>query len=165
MRVYSVSNRDGGDNLYGCLRSNNRRQLLARTADDGYVTSSSFDQVKIAGRFVAWEITDTDISCKADCPPDYDPDTTSLYVRDLRRRQTQYVPGEVDGKLVLTRGGALAWTQNGDGGAVSVMGYDAAGQRELDSGAIGTSSLSVRGNTVSWTKDGERVSAELAPRT
>ena len=82
MRVYSVRNRDGGRNLYGCLRSNDRRQLMTRSSDDDYVSSSSFGHVKVAGRFVAWEQVDTDISCKAACPPDYDATTEALFIRD-----------------------------------------------------------------------------------
>ena len=34
VRVYQVKNTDGGHNLIGCLRSNNKRQLLAHGYDD-----------------------------------------------------------------------------------------------------------------------------------
>jgi hypothetical protein len=164
VRVYSVANRDDGRNLYGCLRSNDRRQLLTRSFDDGYVTSAGYGHVRVAGRFVAWDESYTDDSCKADCPPDYEVTTYTVSVRDLKRRKTQAVDGKVDGRLVVTAGGAIAWTQN-DGSEVVVDAYDGGGARELDRGAeVGLRSLRLKGSTVSWTNGGESRSAELKPR-
>src|SRR3954470_2496914 len=106
VRVYEVANSDGGDTLFGCLRSNDKRRALAKGYDDGYVTSGVYDHVRVAGRFVAWQFTQTDISCKAACPPGYDPTSTSLAVRDLRKRKNVGVAGEIapKGRLVLTKG-------------------------------------------------------------
>jgi hypothetical protein len=87
-RVYEVRNNDGGKNLYGCLRSNNRRQLLAHGYDDNYVSSGSYSNVKLKNARVRWTFTETDDSCKADCPPDYEPTTTTRYERNLRTRKT-----------------------------------------------------------------------------
>ena len=165
VRVYSVRNRDGGRNLYGCLRSNDRRQLMTRSSDDDYVSSSSFGHVKVAGRFVAWEQVDTDISCKAACPPDYDATTEALFIRDLKTRRTKAVDGRVDGRLVLTGGGAIAWTQTGTGGAGVVDAFDGHGARTLDEGNVDLESLSLSGSTVAWTRDGVIESAALARRT
>jgi hypothetical protein len=114
VRVYELANRDGGNNLFGCLRSNDRRQLLVHGSDDGYVTSTEYDRVVVAGRVVAWQRTDTDVSCKADCPPGYDPTQTAIFVRDLTLRKTRSFDGEADGELRLTRGGAVSWTQGGE---------------------------------------------------
>ena len=166
VRVYQVKNTDGGHNLIGCLRSNNKRQLLAHGYDDGYVTSGGYDRVKVAGHFVAFEFTAYDISCKADCPPGYDPTTVNLYIRDLRKRKTTRVDGEVapKGRLVLTTGGAIAWSQNTQTD-VEIDAFDAAGRRQLDHGAIPPGSLSLSGNTASWTNAGQQKSATLAPRS
>lgn len=83
-RVYEVKNHDGGNNLYGCLRSNDRRQLLARGYDDNYVSSGTYDRVKLKGHVVRWRFTATDDSCKAACPPGYNPTTTTRHVRNLK---------------------------------------------------------------------------------
>jgi hypothetical protein len=166
VRVYEVPGGNGGNKLYGCLRSNDRRQLLTESYDDNYVLSGGYDRVKIAGRFVAWQFTATDISCKADCPPGYDPTTVDLTVRDLRRRKSVTVVGEVasDGVLALTKGGALAWTERTTS-EVEVNAFDAAGRRTLDHGTtIAVSSLRLHGRTVSWTNAGERRTAILASR-
>src|SRR4051812_32965067 len=76
-RVFTVRTNRGDeiDRLYGCLHSVNRRLLLDTSSDDDYVSSTSFGQVTLNGRFVAWEHVDEDISCKADCPPGFDPVT------------------------------------------------------------------------------------------
>ena len=92
-RVYEIANKDGGNNLYGCLRSNDRRQLLAHGYDDNYVSSGDYDEVKLRGHVVSWRFTETDISCKADCPPEYDPTTETRYKRDLKRRKTSVKDG------------------------------------------------------------------------
>jgi hypothetical protein len=165
VRVYSVRNKDDGRNLYGCLKSNDRRQRLTRSFDDGYVTSGSYSHVKVAGRFVAWQESYTDVSCKAACPPDYQATTTSIAVRDLKRRKTASSNGRVDGKLVLTIGGGVAWTQQAPTGEGVVNAFDGNGSRELDRGNVDLKSLSVSGSTVAWMKDGAIQSATLAPRS
>jgi hypothetical protein len=162
-RVYSVPTADG-TRLYGCLRRDDHRRLLTVASDDGYVTSSVYDHVTLVGRFVAWQQTDTDISCKADCPPGYDPTTTYLGLRDLRRKRDWTVAGEVDphGRVVLTTGGALAWTEPG----YAVKAYDGSGARTLDSGtAIEPGSLQRHGNSVSWRDAGQTRTAALTPRS
>jgi hypothetical protein len=168
VRVFEVANREGGDNLYACLRSNGRRQLLTRSYDDDYVTSGSYDRVKVAGRFVAWQFTATDISCKAGCPPGYDSTTADLHVRNLRERKTQDVAGEVasDGRLVLTNGGAIAWTERPDGAPIEVNSSTIVGPERLDSGdGIVPGSLRLQGRTAFWENAGETKSAELFPKT
>ncbi len=160
-RVYSVPTADGS-RLYGCLRRDNRRKLLTEAADDGYVTSSVYDHVTLVGPFVAWQQSDTDVSCKADCPPGYDPTSTYLGVRDLRKKKGRAVVGEVDpqGRVVLTTGGALAWTEPG----YAVKAYDGDGARTLDSGiAVMPASLRRHGTTVLWLNGSETRTAALKP--
>jgi hypothetical protein len=90
-RVYEVSNHDGGKNLYGCLRSNDRRQLLASGYDDNYTSSGTYDRVKLKGHVVSWRFTSVDDSCKAACPPGYNPTSTADYSRNLKTRRTAAV--------------------------------------------------------------------------
>jgi hypothetical protein len=163
VRVYELPNSEGGDTLVGCLRSNDRRRVLAEGYDDGYVTSGVYDHVRVAGRFVAWQFTATDISCKADCPPGYDPTSVHLSARDLRRKARAAVDGELasdGGRLVLTAGGAIAWSETD-----SIEAFDGKGRRTLDSGDIPPRSLKLRdGNLAEWTKAGAEQSARLKRR-
>jgi hypothetical protein len=87
-RVYSVKNKDGGKNLYGCLRSDDRRQRLAHGYDDNYTSSGKYSDVELKGHIVSWVFTSVDDSCKADCPPGYDPTSTASFQRNLKTRKT-----------------------------------------------------------------------------
>ncbi len=150
-----------GRRLYGCLRSVGRPLALADSFDDNYVLSGSWGNVRLAGRFAAWSQADTDISCKAQCPPDFQPTRYSVGVADLKRRKIRLTPGIVAGRgLVLTKTGAVAWTEAG-GGSTAVRARDRDGLRTLDTGAIEPASLKLEGSTVSWVKDGVRSSATL----
>jgi hypothetical protein len=165
VRVYKVKNNQGGFTLVGCLRSDNKRQTLARSYDDNLVTSGDFAHVTVAGHFVAFEFTAYDVSCKADCPPGYDPYSIHLTIRDLRERKTKHVNGDVapKGRLVLTSGASIAWTQKA-ASDVEVDAFDAAGRRQLDHGDIPPGSLKLKGKVASWTNAGAPKSATLAPR-
>jgi hypothetical protein len=90
-RVYELANKSGGSNLYGCLRSNDRRQLLASGYDDNYTSSGTYDRVKLKGHVVSWRFTSVDDSCKAACPPGYNPTSTHRYSRNLKTRKTAAV--------------------------------------------------------------------------
>ena len=167
VRVYKVKNQDGNFDLFGCLRSNGRRQKLEHGYDDMIETSGTFDRVRVAGHFVAWQFTAYDISCKAACPPGYDPTSVTLRIRDLEKRKTKTVHGEVasHGRLVLTTGGAIAWTQQGVGSAIAVNAYDGSGRRELDQGQqIPADSLNLTGKVAHWTNAGAPKHATLSPR-
>ena len=166
VRVYRVKNSDGGFDLFGCLRSDGKRQNLEHGYDDMIETSGTFDRVHVAGHFVAWQFTAYDVSCKADCPPGYDPTAVTLRIRDLKKRKTKTVNGEVasHGRLVLTTGGSIAWTQQGVGSAVAVNAYDGAGRRELDKGQIPPGSLHLTGSVAHWTNAGAPKQATLSPR-
>jgi len=165
-RVFSAPREIEGDpngsRLYGCLRAVGRPLALADSFDDGYVLSSAWGEVRLAGRFAAWSQVSTDISCKADCPEGYEPTRYSIDVADLRRRTIRRIFGVVTGRgLVLTNTGAVAWTEPAAASAVAIRASDRDGLRILDAGAIAPASLTLDGSTVSWTKAGVRSSATL----
>jgi hypothetical protein len=96
--------------LYGCLYSTGRRVLLATSWDDDYVTSGSFSSVRLNGRFVAWQFDAYDISCKAGCPPDYNPLHQSINLADLRTpREDSFVGAAKPDTLAVTKGGTATW--------------------------------------------------------
>lgn len=151
-----------GRRLYGCLRSVGRPVAFADAFDDDYALTSMWGDVRLAGRFAAWSQVDTDISCKADCPPDYEPTRHRIGIADLRRRSIRRFSGVVTGRgLVLTRTGAVAWTEPAAGAPVAIRASDRDGLRTLDSGAIAPASRTLDGSTVSWSKGGARSSATL----
>jgi hypothetical protein len=163
-RVFTTPGRDGEivARLWGCLYKAGRRVPLDTALDDDYVTQESFNAVKLNRNRVAWQHTRVDISCKADCPPGYDPDSAELRVANLRTRRIRTVPGELgEGTaLVVTRTGAIAWIQPGT--PVSVRASDADGTRVLYAGDdIDGGSLSLSGNTVAWVAGGQTKSAPL----
>ncbi len=148
--------------LYGCLYSSGRPLRLFEASDDGYVTSEGYADVRLAGRYVAWSETYYDISCKADCPPGYEPTTYGIGLADLRGRSHRSIAARVlDGALFVSKRGFLAWAQPGPGATVAIRARDTAGVRELDAGGIDAGSLSLHGSEVSWTKDGVRRSTTL----
>jgi hypothetical protein len=155
-RVFTVASRraDYGNVLYGCLRSVGRRVRLAEDYDDGLYQTSSFDKVGLNSRFVVWRSTDTDVSCKAACPPDYTGSSVSIEVGDLRRKRVATFAGSPKDALFVGRAGTPAWLQDGVGG---VQVY--AGDQVLDTGAI--DSLSLSGATLSWVNGGVSKSAPL----
>jgi hypothetical protein len=164
-RVYTRPGRRGTDQvgrLYGCLRSTGRPLRLDTALDDEYVTAQAYNAVKLNGRFVAWQRSSYDASCKADCPPGYETTKVSLRVANLRTRRKRAVEGNLgEGTaLVVTRTGAIAWIQPGS--PVSVRAADADGSRVLYAGDdIDGASLSLRGSTVGWIAGGTPMSAEL----
>jgi hypothetical protein len=160
-RVFKITRSSGTTRLYGCLRSSGRRVVLAQAADD-IETSTGFDRVRLNGRFVAWQGTATDLSCKADCPPGYDPYTWTIERVDLRSRKGRAFSGRAAGQaLVVSRKGAVAWVQSTGADTYDVRAGDAAGARTLDSGAIDPKSLKLAGSTLSWTNAGAPKTAAL----
>ena len=161
-RVYEREEEAEVRTLWGCTWERNRPFVMDVAEGDGFVTSESYDNVILRGRFVAWTFVHEDISCKADCPPGYDPDSAELRVANLRTRRIRTVPGELgEGTaLVVTRTGAIAWIQPGS--PVSVRADDADGSRVLYAGDdIHGGSLSLSGSTVAWVAGGQPMSAVL----
>jgi hypothetical protein len=165
VRVYTVAGRPGSDEterLYACLRSTGRKTKLDTQYDDEYVTLQHYNAVKLNGRHVAWQHRSEDFSCKADCPPGYNPVSIDLRVANVRTRKKRVVEGDLGQgtALVVTRTGAIAWIQPGT--PVSVRASDADGTRVLYAGDdIDGSSLSLSGNTVAWIAGGQTRSAVL----
>lgn len=150
-RVYELATAQGGTALYGCLLSTNRHSKLDEAYDDGYVSSYGYSRVRLAGRFVAWVFTETDVSCKAACPPGYDPTTTEVDVFDLRARSGNALGAEPAGStLRVNSGGAAAWLQRLGGGQRDLHAWDADGHRVVDTGPIPTASYSLVGPKLSW---------------
>lgn len=141
----------GSEALKGCLRSRGveRSVWLSQNYDDGIYESEAWSGVRLWRRFVVWDFTRTDSSCKADCPPGYG-HWEYRYVRDLSTRKRVSVPMDfrLGRAFVVTTTRALATVVRGElralvGGEVRV----------LDTG-IEPASLAARGDRVSWTKDG-----------
>jgi hypothetical protein len=135
--------------LYACLRGERARIRLATNYDDEYVSNGSFGQAAVAGTYAAFEFSAYDISCKAACPPDYDPTHNTLTVVNLRtraRRATDLHAGE---PFVLTRTGAAAWISRG-----AVLAFQRQGVRSLDPGPVQAESLEASRSRVTWLRDG-----------
>ena len=149
--------------LYGCLKRRGKSIRLAEAYDDEYVMSSSYLHVRLAGRFVAWEGTSKDVSCKADCPPGYNPETTSISVYDLaRRKERSFSATVLNEALVLTRRGSIAWAQRASTDLqVEVYVAEGTTAQMVDRGNVDPDSLRLRDGTVVWTKDGVERSSPI----
>jgi hypothetical protein len=92
-RVFTRPSHAGDEieRLYGCLYRVNRRVWLDTSSDDDYVTSEEFTDVSLRGGVVTWRHISTDISCKAACPPEYQPTTERTLRADLRKRKVTVV--------------------------------------------------------------------------
>ena len=157
-RVFTTPGAPGDDTiqrLFGCMYLNGRRVLLDESSDDDFVTSQYFAKVRLNGRFVAWEREYSDISCKADCPPGYDPTTVTVVARDLKAKRAREYDGAVKGNsLVVGVKGTPAWLEDAVGGVELHAGRDV-----LDVGAV--ASLRLKGTTLSWSNGGQPRSATL----
>lgn len=156
VRVYTKFSQraEYGDILYGCYRRTGRHVRLAENYDDDLYVSTTFSKVRLNGRMVVWQFEAIDVSCKADCPPGYDPSTTLIEVADLRSRKVLQFEGEARDALFVTRRGTPAWLQDSPAG-----GEVHSGSQVLDSGAV--DGLSLRGKVLSWTNAGVARSAML----
>ena len=160
VRVYSVS-RNGNRKLTGCLRRTGRKLVVVREYDDGYVESGEFRDVRLAGRFVAVVFDATDVSCKAACPPDYEPTQTSVVISDIRARRDRTTRTHAQaGSLRLSTAGVAAWLAPIEGG-LELHAYDGAGESVLDSGALDPASLTLSGLQLTWANAGAPKSAAL----
>ena len=149
-RVY-----EQGSRLKVCRKADRRREVLARRFDDGYVESADYARVVLAGAHVGWVETYTDVSCKAACPPDYEPTRTWVNVHDVATGDERLARVGTVSELVLTRTGGAAWIE---GDTLSAL--DAAGERVLDTGAV--AGLEASRSRVSWLNAGELRAAALS---
>ena len=137
---------------------------MVREYDDGFVESGVFRDVRLAGRFVAVVFDATDISCKAACPPDYEPTQTSVVISDIRTRAGPDPRARTrrPGPLRLSTAGVAAWLAPIEGG-LELHGYDGDGERVLDSGAVDPASVKLAGLQLTWANAGAPKSAALTP--
>jgi hypothetical protein len=166
-RLYAVSDDQSivTTTLYGCLFSRGKPLKLADAYDDDFVLSSGYRTPRLAGRFVAFGGFDYDISCKADCPQDYDPGGEWMTVANLttRRLRSVEIPAEAAGEsLRLNSAGAVAWLQRVGGGERQVHVWDADGHRVVDTGPIrGKSRFRLLGSALTWDDAGTARSLTL----
>lgn len=158
-RVFERSFRGGTTRLYGCLYRKNRRVLLDESTGDTSA-GEGYDAVKLNGRFVAWQHTTYDDSCRFECTSGSG-DVTTLWVEGLANRRQRQFDGGLDSEqaLVVTRKGAIAWVQGG-----RVWGADSTAREDrilYDGTDAEPDSLRLRGSTVSWLAGDRRMSEVL----
>jgi hypothetical protein len=144
-RVY-----ERGSSLYACAWKRNVEEILDTELDDFYTTTTYGDPI-LRGRFVAWVQTSEDISCKADCPPNYDATTDLLNVYDIARGDGETTAADVVlGSLRLNSRGSAAWLEIAGSGTQNVQAWDfgQGSDRTLDTGPI--KRLRLRGRVLSW---------------
>jgi hypothetical protein len=148
-RVYEREEDAEVTTLYGCLWSTNREVELQSSSGDGFTVNEGYAEVLLRGHFVAWVFTREDISCKADCPPNYDPTQEYVNVFNLKARKGDFETSDpAFGSLRLNSTGAAAWLTTPSSGGSEVNVWDGAGWRSLGSGQIRRFRL--RGRMLSW---------------
>lgn len=164
VRAYVKRDREGNQRLFGCWRVIGRKVLVAAAYDDGYVLSGTYREPRLAGRFMAVVTEATDLSCKAACPPDYEPTKTFVKVRDIRSRRVRVVQSRAMKRtLDLSTAGAASWLVSGAGGE-ELRVIDGAGLgRLIDSGSIDPDFVRLRGLHLEWVNAGAPKTAELTP--
>ena len=143
-----------GSRLIACTRADRDRDVLARRFDDDYVRSSDYSHVRLAGSFVAWVETNTDVSCKAACPPGYQATQTRVTIRDAATDDVRTARVAAVSELVLTRTGSAAWIDGND-----LRALEDAGERTLDTGDV--SALEASRTRVTWLNAGQVRAAQL----
>jgi hypothetical protein len=147
--------------MWGCSWSRNRPFELEVATSDDITTFESYDNVMLRGRYVAWTFSHEDVSCKADCPPNYDATTEYVRTGDLRTEDTDSVASDLyPGTLRLNTSGSLAWLTLAGSGTYDVHAWDRKGHRVADTGAIRRFRL--RGRTLSWLNGDVAKSATLS---
>ena len=171
VRVFTRPGANGsleGTDLLACWKRTGRARLLAFAFDDEYVSSAQFGLVRLRGRFVALFSESYDISCKAACPPGYEPTRRFLEVTDARSgrsRAVRIAERPAGNRLLLDARGAIAWPVWLPANQVEVRVLDAAGERAVDAGAIHPESLTLTsGGRLGWVRDGLARTLLLAHR-
>jgi hypothetical protein len=144
----------GGETVSACLRPHGP---VRRLFSDGLSVQGA--DVRVAGRFVAWDWDIEDLCKSTDCQPQDDLSVKTIDLRDGRRRTS----GDVNaiGVLRLAVNGVAVWTDDAGNGVATVDTLGPAGTKRLDSGAIDPHSLTLAGLTARWTKGGAARSASL----
>lgn len=158
-RVYEREQDAEVRTLWGCVWSQNKPFEIEAAAGDDISTFESYDDVLLRGRYVAWTFTREDVSCKADCPPNYDATTEYVSTMDLRTQDGDSDLSDPEaGTLRLNTKGSLAWLTLAGGGDRDVHSWDSKGPRKLDSGLI--TRFRLRGPTLSWVNGGDLLRTE-----
>jgi hypothetical protein len=153
LRVYEVGSYDRV--VYSCLRSTNKRMVVARYSSCDCSTSDE-PQPTI------WLNRETVAANEYGCPPPGGGTECNGIVAsfDARRRVKRYaevVPGGIVDNLTLKPNGAFAYIA-----ADTVRKADAAGVGQIDAGpGVEEGSLARAGSIVYWTKAGQAYSVRL----
>src|SRR3954470_5746849 len=153
LRVFEVGGYDRV--VYSCLRSTNKRMVVARYSSCDCSTSDE-PQPKI------WLNRETVAANEYGCPPPGGGTECNGIVAsfDARRRVKRYaevVPGGIVDNLTLKPNGAFAYIA-----ADTVRKADAAGVGQIDAGpGVEEGSLARAGSIVYWTKAGQAYSVRL----
>jgi hypothetical protein len=143
------------------VRKTRKRSLVARAHEDESHMGNAYGSVTVNGRYVGYLATTYDNSCKADCPPGFNPRSSEIVVYDAKRRTTvRSLAARPTAGPFVSVNGAVAWAE-GSGGDVKILAEDSTGRHTLDSGAIDPTSLGIELTIVSWTKAGEERFARL----
>jgi hypothetical protein len=159
-RVFEKLNRDG-EFLYGCLYRTGRRFPLGENPHDDEV---SIDILALTSPYVAYGETDrtpygsTEFLARIDLRNGREKDVGDGF-------STLNADGPIE-ELLVTRGGALAWTYTGlsDPPALTVEKLDADGRSVLDPGPgvdHGSLAATPGGHRVYWSNGGQPRSAPL----
>jgi hypothetical protein len=130
---------------------------------DATELSGAITDLRLVGHIVGSVQHSTDISCKDQCPPGYQPTSAVVQVDDLRRHLRRSAPlnGNLLGHdLLLARSGTAAWLEGSSGNA-RLQKLGGAGEQLIDQGNIDQASVKLFGSTLSWTKDGQPHSTPL----
>ena len=158
-RVYEREQDAEVRTLWGCTWSQNKPFEIEIAAGDDISTFESYANVLLRGRYVAWIFNREDVSCKADCPPNYDPTTEYVRFFDMRTRDSDSEDSDAEsGSLRLNTTGSIAWLTLAGGGNRDVHAWDRKGHRMLDSGPI--TRFRLRGRTLSWVNGGDLARTE-----
>jgi hypothetical protein len=153
LRVYEVGGYER--TVFGCLRSTNKRMIVARYSSCDCSTSDE-PQPTI------WMNRETVAANEYGCPPPGGGTECSGIVAsfDVRRRVKRYaevVPGGIVDNLVLKPNGSFAYIAND-----TVRKADSAGIGQLDAGPnVEEGSLARASSIVYWTKAGQAYSTRL----
>jgi hypothetical protein len=159
-RYARVFERDGGGNgydtrLFGCLRKRNKAIRLEDAYEFGDVYF--YENVTLRRRFVAWSFQRTDDTCVPSPEPCEEETTDQVAVRDLRRKRTRRVTTDyLAYDVLVSRRGALVWTETAGETTVDAHLRNSRGQRVVARGVDDKTKFSIVRDRLVWRQDGRR---------
>jgi hypothetical protein len=119
-RVYTVTGSDGEGTLFGCWNATGRSVTLARLFE-GVDSSGEVSQLQLSGGFVAYVYTTTDLSCRADCPPGFQPTKSRLAAANLKAGTLRVLStAAIDAGSLKLAGSTASWTEGGAAKSVTL---------------------------------------------